>query len=270
MNFSVPPELQQYLRDLDKFIDEKITPLQMKDDNNRFFDHRREHARTDWDNGGLPRPEWEALLTESRKLADEAGFFRLNLPKQYGGQNAEDGRGSNLWMAVIREHLAAKGLGLFNDLQNEHSMVGNFPDVVMVMNYGNEQQKEELIGGRLKGKVRITFGLTEPGHGSDATHMETKGRPEKRNGVDGWVLNGAKRWQTGMHHASHCFIFARTAGKDGEAKGISCFVVPRNTPGLNADSYEWYVHFHLYPRTDIVDAYELGPSTCPPTMPPSP
>jgi hypothetical protein len=41
-------------------------------------------------------------------------------------------------MAVIREHLAAKGLGLFNDLQTEHSMVGNFPDVVMLMNFGNE------------------------------------------------------------------------------------------------------------------------------------
>jgi len=53
---------------------------------------------------------------------------------------------------------------LFNDLQNEHSVVGNFPDVVMVENFGTEQQKEELIGGRLKGKVRITFGLTEPLH----------------------------------------------------------------------------------------------------------
>ncbi|KAJ4369696.1 hypothetical protein N0V83_005459 [Neocucurbitaria cava] len=192
MNFSIPDDLKKYLADLDKFIDEKITPLQHKDDNNRFFDHRREHARTDWDNGGLPRKEWEELLTESRKLADEAGFYRLSLPKQYGGQNSEDGRGSNLWMAVIREHLAAKGLGLFNDLQTEHSMVGNFPDVIMLMNFGNEQQKKEFIPLRLQGKFRMTFGLTEPGH-----------------------------------------------GKDGEIKGISCFIVPRDTPGLVAESYEW-------------------------------
>ncbi|CAI6328686.1 unnamed protein product [Periconia digitata] len=239
MNFSIPAELQKLLDDLDKFIEDKIMPLQNKDDNNRFFDHRREHARTDWDNGGLPRKEWEDLLHESKRLAEEAGYFRLSLPKQYGGRSDEDGRGSNLWMAVIREHLAAKGLGLFNDLQNEHSIVGNAPDVVMVMNYGNEQQKKELIQGRLAGKVRITFGLTEPGHGSDATHMETNGRPEKRNGVDGWLLNGYKKWQTGMHAATHCFIFARTQGKDGQAKGISCFVVPRETPGLEAVSYEW-------------------------------
>lgn len=239
MNFSVPADLQKYLNDLDKFIEEKITPLQMRDDNNRFFDHRREYARTDFENGGLPRPEWEALLGECRRLADEAGFFRLSLPKQYGGQNSADGRGSNLWMAVIREHLASKGLGLFNDLQNEHSVVGNFPDVVMLQHFGTEQQNEELIKGRLRGEVRITFGLTEPGHGSDATHMATKATPENRGGVDGFLLNGAKRWQTGMHSASHCFIFARSGGKDGQARGISCFIVPRNTPGLVVQSYEW-------------------------------
>lgn len=239
MNFSIPADLQQYLHDLDIFIERKILPLQHRDDNNRFFDHRREHARTDWDNGGLPRKEWEELLLESRRLADEAGFHRLSLPKQYGGQNNADGRGSNLWMAVIREHLASKGLGLFNDLQNEHSVVGNFPDVVMLLHFGNEAQKEELIKGRLEGKVRITFGLTEPGHGSDATHMETRARPEKRDGVDGWVLNGFKKWQTGMHAATHCFVFARTSGKDGQAKGISCFVLPKETKGLNVDSYEW-------------------------------
>ncbi|KAF2652797.1 acyl-CoA dehydrogenase NM domain-like protein [Lophiostoma macrostomum CBS 122681] len=239
MNFSIPPSLRAYLTALDAFIDEQITPLQNKDDNNRFFDHRREHARTDWDAGGLPRPEWEALLSASRRLADSAGFYRLSLSKQYGGQASADGRGSNLWMAVIREHLASKGLGLFNDLQNEHSMVGNFPDVVMLLHFGNEAQKEELIRGRLAGKVRITFGLTEPGHGSDATHMATKARPETRGGVEGWVIDGAKKWQTGMHTATHCFIFARTAGKDGEAQGISCFIVPRNTEGLVVESYEW-------------------------------
>jgi alkylation response protein AidB-like acyl-CoA dehydrogenase len=81
-------------------------------------------------------------------------------------------------MAVIREHLAAKGLGLFNDLQTEHSMVGNLPDVIMLMNFGNEQQKEEFISLRLEGKFRMTFGLTEPGHGSDATYMATEGQPE--------------------------------------------------------------------------------------------
>ncbi|OCL14423.1 acyl-CoA dehydrogenase NM domain-like protein [Glonium stellatum] len=239
MNFSLPPDLVQYLKDLDTFIETKIKPLQDRDDNNRFFDYRREHARTDWDNGGLPRQEWEDLLHESRRLADEAGFYRLSLPREYGGQNASDGRGSNLWMAVIREHLAAKGLGLFNDLQTEHSMVGNFPDIIMVQHFGTPEQKKELIWGKLAGRVRITFGLTEPEHGSDATHMATKAAPETRDGVEGWKINGWKKWQTGMHNATHCFIFARTSEKDGAAKGITCFIVPRQTPGIKAESYQW-------------------------------
>ena len=236
MNFDVPRALQDYLNRLDDFIEREISPLQHQDDNDRFFDHRREHARTDWDNGGLPREEWEELLNECKKRADKAGFFRFSLPREFGGHNEASGRGANLWMAVIREHLASKGLGLFNDLQNEHSVVGNFPDVVMIQHFGNEQQKRELIHGRLEGKVRITFGLTEPWHGSDATHMNTKA--EKQS--DGsYVIDGGKMWQTGMHKATHCFIFARTSGKDGDAKGITCFVVPRHTPGVKAESYQW-------------------------------
>jgi alkylation response protein AidB-like acyl-CoA dehydrogenase len=68
----------------------------------------------------------------------------------------------------------------------------------------------------------MTFGLTEPGRGSDATHMETKGRPDTRDGVKGWLLNGHKMWQTGMHHATHCSVFARKSEKNGEVNGTSC------------------------------------------------
>ncbi|KAM0713728.1 hypothetical protein Q7P37_010690 [Cladosporium fusiforme] len=236
MNFDLPPGLPEHLQRLDDFIAREITPLQNSNDNNRFFDHRREHSRTDWDNGGLPREEWEELLGECTRRADAAGLWRFSLPREYGGENTSSGRGANLWMAVIREHLASKGLGLFNDLQNEHSIVGNFPDVVMVQHFGTAEQKKELIEGRLQGKVRITFGLTEPGHGSDATHMETKA-VEQADGS--WVINGAKMWQTGMHKATNCFIFARTSGKDGDAKGITCFNVPRKTKGIEVESYQW-------------------------------
>jgi alkylation response protein AidB-like acyl-CoA dehydrogenase len=119
MDFDLPADLVAYLARLDAFIESDIKPLQSANDNERFFDHRSEWARTDWDRGGLPRTEWEALLNEARQRADRAGFYRFSLPREYGGSG-----GSNLWMAVIREHLAAKGLGLHNDLQNEHSCSG--------------------------------------------------------------------------------------------------------------------------------------------------
>jgi alkylation response protein AidB-like acyl-CoA dehydrogenase len=184
MDFRIPAEIEAYLKELDAFIEKEIKPLEQQDDNIRFFDHRREWARTDFENGGLPRHEWEALLAEARKRADKAGHLRYALPKEYGGKD-----GTNLGMAIIREHLAKKGLGLHNDLQNEHSIVGNMPQILMLRDFGTEEQKK-LITEALEGRFRATFGLTEPHHGSDATHMETRGVPETRDGVKGYLING--------------------------------------------------------------------------------
>ncbi|CZT11487.1 uncharacterized protein RCO7_03842 [Rhynchosporium graminicola] len=234
MNFSLPPDLQKYLCSIDDFIASEIAPLQASNDNERFFDHRREHARTDWDNQGLPREEWEDLLAEARKRADEAGFYRFCLPAEFRGSD-----GGNLWMAVIRMHLARKGLGLFNDLQNEHSIVGNFPDVLMVREFGTREQKEKFVAERLQGKVGFTFGLTEPDHGSDATHMSTVAERCEQDGVDGWKINGRKMWISGIHKATHCLAFARTNGKAGDAIGITAFFVPKDAPGFKIESYEW-------------------------------
>ena len=168
MSFAVPPEIQETLDQLDAFIAAEIAPLQAQDDNERFFDHRREWARTDFENDGTPRPEWEALLREMRRRANDAGWLRLALPAEFGGRDA-----TNLEMAIIREHLAHKGLGLHNDLQNESSIVGNFPTVLMMRDFGTEAQKADWMPGFLDGTRRLAFGLTEPNHGSDATFLET-------------------------------------------------------------------------------------------------
>ena len=77
MDFTLPEDLSQYLAELDEFIEAEIRPLEEQDDNIRFFDHRREHARTDWDNQGLPRKDWEALLAEARRRAEAAEHERL-------------------------------------------------------------------------------------------------------------------------------------------------------------------------------------------------
>lgn len=235
MDFAIPSDLQAYLEELDAFIDAEIKPLELANDNIRFFDHRREYARTDWDNQGLPRHEWEQLLKQATMLADAAGHWRFSAPEKYGGK-----AGSNLWMAMIREHFAAKGLGLHNDLQNEHSIVGNFPFVEMFEQFATtEEQKQEFILGGFDGTRRAAFGLTEPNHGSDATHMETRAVRETRGGVDGWLINGHKMWITGMHVASHCATFCRTSGDDGDAKGITCLLVPTGTAGMTVDEYMW-------------------------------
>jgi alkylation response protein AidB-like acyl-CoA dehydrogenase len=260
MDFNLPTELVAYLAELDEFIAKEIKPLEEQDDNIRFFDHRREWARTDFENGGLPRHEWELLLREASIRADKAGHWRFSAPKKYGGQD-----GSNLWMAVIRDRFAAKGLGLHNDLQNEHSIVGNFPFVAMFEHFGTPAQQEEFILGGFARQKRVAFGLTEPHHGSDATHMETTAVRETRDGVDGWLINGEKMWTTGMHVATHCATFCRTSGDAGNARGISCLLVPNPTEGLVIEEYLWTFNMPTdHPRISftnvwVPDSAMLGP-----------
>ncbi|MBA4780030.1 acyl-CoA dehydrogenase family protein [Sphingomonas ursincola] len=251
MDFTLPAELTAYLAELDAFIAKEIKPLEQADDNIRFFDHRREWARTDFDNGGLPRHDWEELLREAQRRADAAGHWRFSAPKKYGGKD-----GSNLWMAVIREHFAAQGLGLHNDLQNEHSIVGNFPFVAMFEEFGTEEQKQEFILGGFERKRITAFGLTEPHHGSDATHMETRAVRETRDGVPGWRIDGEKMWITGMHVATHCALFARTSGQDGDARGITCLLVPTDTPGLKIEEYLWTFNMPTdHPRLSFTNCW---------------
>ena len=251
MDFTLPAELTAYLAELDAFIAREIKPLEQVDDNIRFFDHRREWARTDFDNEGLPRHEWEELLREAQRRADAAGHWRFSAPKKYGGKD-----GSNLAMAVIREHFAAMGLGLHNDLQNEHSIIGNFPFVAMFEEFGTEEQKQEFILGGFERKRITAFGLTEPNHGSDATHMETRAVRETRDGVSGWRIDGEKMWITGMHVATHCALFARTSGADGDARGITCLLVPTDTPGLKIEEYLWTFNMPTdHPRLSFTNCW---------------
>src|SRR5690606_37033796 len=230
MDFEIPQDIRQLLDRLDAFIESTIKPLEQQDDNIRFFDHRREDARTDWERGGLPNEEWEQLLYKVKRLADEAGFYRYPFPKEYGGMD-----GTNLGMAIIREHLAAKGLGLHNDLQNEHSIVGNNVGLLLMLNYGTEEQKKEWVDDLAEGRRGFAFGITEPNHGSDATHMETRAVREG----DEWVINGEKTWNTGIHKAQYDMVMARTSGKPGDAEGITAFLVPMEAQGVKIEEFLW-------------------------------
>jgi acyl-CoA dehydrogenase len=230
MDFDIPADLIAYLAELDEFIEAEIRPLERQDDNIRFFDHRREDARTDWDRGGLPNRQWEELLAEARRRADAAGHYRYAFPAKYGGRD-----GTNLGMAVIREHLASKGLGLHCDLQNEHMIVGNNVGLLLMLEYGSLDQQADWIDDLAAGRKGFAFGITEPAHGSDATFMETVAA---RDGDD-WVINGEKTWNTGVHAASHDLIFARTSGNPGDADGITAFLTPISSPGFQVEEYLW-------------------------------
>jgi acyl-CoA dehydrogenase len=230
MSEELPIEIKALLVEIDEFIAAEVRPLEAEGDNARFFDHRREQARTDFEAGGIPSAEWEALLEEMMQRADRAGLWRFGLPKELGGRG-----GSNFAMAVVRERLNRLGIGLHNDPQSEISMIGNFPTVILAHEFGTPEQQEVFVQGGLRREVGLAFGLTEPNHGSDATRLQTTARREG----DAWVINGVKRFNSGMHRASHDLVFARTSGSPGEPLGITAFIVPRDAQGLSVDFYWW-------------------------------
>jgi acyl-CoA dehydrogenase len=85
-----------------------------------------------------------------------------------------------------------KGLGIHNDLQNEHSIVGINPFVQMAKAFATTPNTKMYGERLLRGEIRAAFGLTEPNHGSDATFMETRAVREQKDCVPGWRINGEK------------------------------------------------------------------------------
>jgi hypothetical protein len=98
--------------------------------------------------------------------------------------------------------------------------------------YGTEEQKKEWLPDMLGGELLGAYCLSEPHAGSDPAAMRTRA---VRDG-DHYVLDGAKAWTTHGGHADFYTVMARTS--DDRSHGISCFLIPADTPGLTADPPE--------------------------------
>ena len=244
MDWSIPDDVTKFIADMDDFIDREIKPIE--EANPEFFDHRREFTRTDVERGGIPTRRWREIMHEARVLADRAGFYRYPLPKELGGQD-----GTNVAMALIREHLARRGPGLHAELSHEASVVANLPLALVLHTYGTPEQKEQYLEPLVSGDIEMAFGLTEPGHGSDVTWLETRA---VRDGDD-WIITGAKRWNSVVDVAAVDLVFARTSGEDGKAEGISAFLVPTDAEGFEVPFYWWTLNMptdHAEVRLDGV------------------
>ncbi|MBW1597787.1 acyl-CoA dehydrogenase family protein [Streptomyces sp. JJ38] len=98
--------------------------------------------------------------------------------------------------------------------------------------YGTEEQKREWLPDLLGGELLGAYCLSEPHAGSDPAAMRTRA---VRDGDD-YVIDGAKAWTTHGGHADFYTVMARTS--EDRAHGVSCFLVPADTPGLSADPPE--------------------------------
>ncbi|MEZ5579671.1 MAG: acyl-CoA dehydrogenase [Candidatus Competibacteraceae bacterium] len=163
--------------------------------------------------------EWERTRTFPREaLAElaELGVMGMVVPERWGGAGLD-----YLSMVLAIEEIAA-GHGATSTIV----CVQNSLACGITLNYGNDSQKERYLTRLARGEWLGCFCLTEPHTGSDAAALRTTAR---RNG-DHWVLNGTKQFITTGKEGQLAIVFAVTDPSAGK-KGISCFLVPTDTPG---------------------------------------
>ena len=163
--------------------------------------------------------EWERTRTFPRAaLAElaELGVMGMVVPERWGGAGLD-----YLSMVLAIEEIAA-GHGATSTIV----CVQNSLACGITLNYGNDAQKERYLTRLARGEWLGCFCLTEPHTGSDAAALRTTAR---RDG-DHWVLNGTKQFITTGKEGQLAIVFAVTDPSAGK-KGISCFLVPTDTPG---------------------------------------
>lgn len=99
--------------------------------------------------------------------------------------------------------------------------------------FGTDVQKEKFVAPYTTGEKVGCFALSEPGNGSDAGAASTTAK----DGGDHWILNGTKSWITNGYESSTAVVFA-TTDKSLKHKGISAFIVPKDTPGFSLGKKE--------------------------------
>jgi len=152
----------------------------------------------------------------------EQGFMGLSIPEAYGGS------GGSFFMSALAIQEFSRvdaSAGVVIDVQN--TLVSN-----AILRWGTDAQKKEFLP-RLARDTVGSYALSEAGSGSDAFALETKATEDG----DQYVLNGRKLWITNAKEAGLFIVFA-TLNRELGYKGITAFVVDRETPGFTVGRKE--------------------------------
>src|SRR5207247_987580 len=219
MDFDLSPEQEEFRKTVREFAAEVIAPR---------ADEMDREAK-------LP-------LDIVKQMAD-LGLFGLPFPEEYGGQGADF-----LTLVIAIEELARVDSSIAITLEAAVGLGAN-----PIYRYGTEEQKQQWLGPMAKGEILGSFGLTEPGGGSDAGTTLTTAKLE--NGE--WVINGSKAFITnsGTEISKVCTITAVTGESEGR-KEISAIIVPAGTPGFEVGKSYRKLGWHAS------DTHELSFNDC--------
>jgi short/branched chain acyl-CoA dehydrogenase len=162
----------------------------------------------------------EELPMDIVKQMGEMGLFGLPFPEEYGGQGSDF-----LTFCLAVEELARIDSSMAITLEAAVGLGAN-----PIYRNGTEEQKQRWLAPMCRGEILGSFGLTEPGGGSDAGATRTTARLEGGE----WVINGSKAFITnsGTPISKVCSITAVTGPGEGRRKEISAIIVPTDTPGF--------------------------------------
>lgn len=147
----------------------------------------------------------------------ELGLMGITSPEKLGGS------GMDFTSYIIAIHELSKVSAVVGVILSVHTSVGTNP----ILYFGNEAQQQKYVPKLASGKYLGAFCLTESGSGSDAGSLKSRAVKEG----DHYVLNGSKVFITNGGEADVYIVFASTDPSRG-ARGISAFIVEKNTPGL--------------------------------------
>lgn len=168
--------------------------------------------------GHIDHSDVDASCRELVAKLGAAGWLRNSVPAPWGGNS---------------ERLQVRDLCLSRETLGRYSGLADFAFAMQGLGsgpislFGSDTLRQHYLPDVAAGKKIAAFALSEPNAGSDVAAMATSAR---RDG-DEYVLNGSKTWISNGGIADFYTVFART-GDEGGSKGISCFVVDANTPGL--------------------------------------
>ena len=163
------------------------------------------------------------IPSEIVQIMRERGYFGWSIPREYGGAG------------MTTEELALANMELSKAATAFRARAGTNTGIgaESIIQDGTPEQKREWLPKLASGEVTGCLALTEPDAGSDATALKACALPVAAAGSQQWRINGTKRYITNAPIAELFTVFARTDPEDLSHRGISAFLIPRQTPGLS-------------------------------------
>ena len=164
---------------------------------------------------------WESYDEDFSSKLGEKGWIGMTLPKKYGGH----GKSFFERYVVVEECLVAGAPTAFHWVADRQS--GQ-----LIVKYGTEEQKQNIIPDLVAGKLCFAIGMSEPNSGSDLASLKCKAEKTQ----NGWLVNGTKIWTSNAHRAHYMIALFRTdSDPTKKHAGLSQFIIDlKNTKGIKA------------------------------------